>query len=73
MHRCNEDAAASKTATLTLRIQPEIKEAPKRAAELGHRSIANMVEVLIPEHCRVEEIATDVSSNNNHAGKGASS
>lgn len=50
-----------------------MKEAPKRAAELGHRSIANMVEVLIREHCRVEGIATDVSSNNNHAGKGASS
>lgn len=38
--------AASKTATLTLRIEPEIKQALQRAADLEHRSIANMVEVL---------------------------
>ena len=50
--------AASKTATLTLRIEPEIKEALQRAAGLEHRSIANMVEVLIREHCRVKGIAT---------------
>lgn len=35
--------ATSKTATLTLRIEPEIKQALQRAAELEHRSIANMV------------------------------
>ena len=64
--------AASKTATLTLRIEPEIKEALQRAAELEHRSIANMVEVLIREHCRVKGIAA-ATTNNKRAGKGVSS
>lgn len=64
--------AASKTATLTLRIEPEIKEALQRAAELEHRSIANMVEVLIREHCRVKGIAA-TTSNNKRAGKGTKS
>lgn len=65
--------AASKTATLTLRIEPEIKKALQRAAELEHRSIANMVEVLIREHCRVKGIVTGGSSNNKRAAKGATS
>lgn len=64
--------AANKTATLTLRIEPEIKEALQRAAELEHRSIANMVEVLIREHCRIKGIAT-ANSNNKRMGKGADS
>jgi hypothetical protein len=64
--------AASKTATLTLRIEPEIKQALQRAAELEHRSIANMVEVLIREHCRVKGI-TPTTSNNKRAGKGTKS
>jgi len=42
--------AASETATLTLRIEPEVKVALQRAAELEHRSIANMVEALIGEY-----------------------
>jgi len=65
--------AASKTATLTLRIEPEIKEALQRAAELEHRSVANMVEVLIREHCRVKGIATGVCTKNKRAAKGATS
>jgi hypothetical protein len=43
--------AASKTSTLTCRIQPLLKNALRTAAGLEHRSIANMVEVLIREHC----------------------
>lgn len=64
--------ASSKTATLTLRIEPEIKQALQRAAELEHRSIANMVEVLIREHCRVKGIATG-GTNNKRSAKGATS
>ena len=64
--------AASKTATLTLRIEPAIKQALQRAAELDHRSIANMVEVMIREHCRVKGIATAVPGNK-RAGKETSS
>jgi hypothetical protein len=45
------NAAARKTATLNLRIDPAIKEALRLAAERDHRSIANFVEVLVREHC----------------------
>lgn len=42
----------AKTATLTFRIEPGLKEALRMAAEREHRSIANMVEVLIRDYCR---------------------
>lgn len=40
-----------KTSTLTFRIEPGLKEALRAAAEREHRSIANMVEVLIRDYC----------------------
>ena len=40
-----------KTAILNLRISPPLKEGIKLAAEKEHRSIANMVEMLIRRHC----------------------
>ena len=43
--------AATKSAALNLRINPALKEALRTAARLDHRSIANMVEKLIIEHC----------------------
>lgn len=43
--------AGTKTATLTFRIEPGLKEALRTAAEKEHRSIANMVEVMIREYC----------------------
>ncbi len=43
--------AATKTATLTFRIDPALKEALRTAAQREHRSIANMVEVLIRDYC----------------------
>lgn len=43
--------ATTKTATLTFRIDPAVKEALRIAAAREHRSIANMVEVLIRDHC----------------------
>lgn len=47
--------AGTKTATLTFRIEPGLKEALRAAAEREHRSIANMVEVMIRDYCgRVE-------------------
>jgi uncharacterized protein (DUF1778 family) len=48
---------ANKTSTLNLRINPGIKEAVKRAAELEHRSIANFVEFLIRNHCKEQGIS----------------
>lgn len=43
--------ATAKTTTLTFRIEPELKEALRTAAEREHRSIANMVSVLIRDYC----------------------
>ena len=41
----------TKTATLNLRIDPRVKEGIRIAASKDHRSIANMVEMLIRRHC----------------------
>jgi hypothetical protein len=46
-----ETMAETKTATLSFRIEPGLKEALRTAAEREHRSIANMVEVMIREYC----------------------
>ena len=43
--------AKTKVSTLNLRINPSIKEAVREAAAREHRSVANMVEVLIRRHC----------------------
>ena len=43
--------ATAKTTTLTLRIEPALKDALRVAANNQHRSIANMVEVLIRDYC----------------------
>jgi hypothetical protein len=43
--------ANNKTATLTFRIDPDLKEGLRAAATREHRSIANMVEVLIRNYC----------------------
>jgi hypothetical protein len=42
-----------KTTTLNLRVDPAIKEAIRAAAHREHRSIANMIEILIRRHCDV--------------------
>ncbi len=49
--------ATSKTTTLTFRIEPGLKEALREAANRDHRSIANMVEVLIRDYCGRNGIA----------------
>lgn len=41
----------TKISTLNLRINPAIKEAVREAAAREHRSVANMVEVLIRRYC----------------------
>ncbi len=57
-NRCIEDTMATgKTSTLTFRIEPALKEALRTAAEREHRSIANMVEVLIRDWCGRNDIA----------------
>lgn len=49
--------AASKTATLTLRIDPGIKEGLRLVAEKEHRSLANMIEVMIRSYCADRQIS----------------
>jgi hypothetical protein len=49
--------ATKKTATLNLRIDPCLKEALREAASNQHRSVANMVETLIREHCEASGIS----------------
>ncbi len=41
----------TKISTLNLRIEPGVKEAVREAAAREHRSVANMVEMLIRRHC----------------------
>ncbi len=43
--------ARTKISTLNLRIEPGLKEAVREAAAREHRSIANMIEMLIRRHC----------------------
>lgn len=43
--------ATGKTSTLTFRIEPALKDALRTAADQEHRSIANMVEVMIRDYC----------------------
>lgn len=48
--------ATTKSTTLTFRIEPSLKEALRTAATREHRSIANMVEVLIRDYCGRNDI-----------------
>jgi hypothetical protein len=52
--------ATGKTTTLTFRIEPELKEGLRTAATRAHRSIANMVEVLIRDYCAQNGISIRV-------------
>ncbi|MDX2412985.1 MAG: hypothetical protein QNK16_11465 [Woeseiaceae bacterium] len=62
--------AKTKISTLNLRINPSIKEAVREAASREHRSVANMVEVLIRRHCDQSGITipeqTDLFPGNKH-------
>jgi hypothetical protein len=42
---------ATSATTLTLRIDPAVKEGLRAVAALEHRSLANMIEVMIRDHC----------------------
>ena len=48
--------SAIKTATLNLRINPVLKEAIRIAAVEDHRSVANLIEILIRQHCEKKGI-----------------
>lgn len=61
--------AATKSTTLTLRIDPDVKEALRTAAEQEHRSITNMVEVLIRDYCQQHNIVLDQEKKQVRANK----
>ena len=56
----------TKTATLTFRIDPALKEALRTAAQQEHRSIANMVDVLIRDYCVRNGIAIPEPKGDDH-------
>ncbi|MDO9163719.1 MAG: ribbon-helix-helix protein, CopG family [Methylococcaceae bacterium] len=47
----------TKSVTLTLRVDPNIKEGLRLLAEHEHRSLTNMVEVMIRDYCKLHNIA----------------
>ncbi len=49
--------ATGKTTTLTFRIEPALKEGLRAAAVQEHRSIANMIEVMIRDYCGSNGVA----------------
>jgi hypothetical protein len=53
----------TKTATLSLRIDPGVKEGLRMMAEQEHRSLANMVEVMIRDYCRQHNINVPEQQN----------
>lgn len=46
----------TKTAVMTLRVSPIVKASAERAAEHDRRSVTNLVEVLILNHCKALDI-----------------
>lgn len=44
--------AATKTETITVRIEPTVKEGLKAIAEQERRSQANMIEIMIRDYCK---------------------
>ena len=60
--------ARTKISTLNLRIDPGIKQAVRQAAAREHRSVANMVEVLIRRYCDQAGIAISEASTDAHTG-----
>ncbi len=49
--------AGTKATTLTLRIDPAIKEGLRAVAAQEHRSLANMIEVMILDYCERNGVA----------------
>ena len=47
-----------KTETLNLRVTPELKDLLRLASTREHRTLSNMVEYLVREHCERHQIAT---------------
>ena len=53
----------TKTTTVTLRVTPELKAAAELAADRDHRSLTGLIEVLILDHCKRQNIPVTPPSN----------
>lgn len=67
--------ATGKTTTLTFRIEPALKEGLRAAAGKEHRSIANMVAVMIRDYCGrngvpIDESVGAIAPSRGRRGKG---
>jgi hypothetical protein len=61
--------AETKSTTLTVRIQPTVKEELRTMAEQERRSLANMIEVMIRDYCVREGIAIPDQESAERTGK----
>jgi uncharacterized protein (DUF1778 family) len=55
--------------TLSIRTSPDIKELLRLAAQLEHRSVASMVEVLVLEYARKHELQAGRMMEKSEQGK----
>ncbi len=51
-----QQMAETKSTTLTVRVHPAVKEGLRAVAEQEHRSLANMIEVMIRDYCARAEV-----------------
>lgn len=56
----NSSKQKRKTTTLTLRVEPRLREAAELAAKKDHRSVTNLIEVLLLKRC--DELGIDVNA-----------
>lgn len=58
------DTSRRKTEAINLRMSPAVKGLLRAAADREHRTLSNLLEVLILEHCRRNDIQlVDVEPN----------
>lgn len=53
----------TKSDTLNLRVSPSFKQALKAAADHEHRSMVNMLEVLVSHYCEANKITIPEKDN----------
>lgn len=61
--------APTKTATLTLRIDPHVKDLLTAAALADRRSLSNMLEVIVLGHCKLQSVAVGKSDKSKPVAK----
>ncbi len=59
-----------KDETLSIRTSAEIKQLLRKAAEREHRSVASMIEVLILDYARQNNLQPDQANQATSPGKG---